>query len=73
MSLCSIASNRNLNQRGQACALGRYINQHSRFVDGTTPQRTMSATVEALIGAVFLDSKHNLEAVKVAMKGLGLV
>lgn len=32
----------------------------------------MSATVEALIGAVFLDSGENLRAVKVAMKGLGL-
>jgi dsRNA-specific ribonuclease len=33
----------------------------------------MSATVEALIGAVFIDSGKSLEAVKVAMGGLGLI
>jgi dsRNA-specific ribonuclease len=33
----------------------------------------MSATVEALIGAIFLDSGKSLRVVKIAMKGLGLL
>jgi dsRNA-specific ribonuclease len=33
----------------------------------------MAATVEALIGAVFIDSGEDLKAVKIAMMGLGLV
>jgi len=33
----------------------------------------MSATVEALIGAVFVDSDESLTAVKGAMRGLDLI
>jgi dsRNA-specific ribonuclease len=33
----------------------------------------MTATVEALIGAVFIDSGESLKAVKMAMKSLGLI
>jgi dsRNA-specific ribonuclease len=55
--------------------LEAFINPHSRFLDGGLhiPPRTMSATVEALIGAIFLDSGKSLRVVKIAMKGLGLL
>lgn len=33
----------------------------------------MTATVEALIGAVFIDSGESLLAAKVAVQGLGLI
>ena len=72
-SLCTIGSNRNLNKCGQAWGLGNYINRHRGCINGIIPQRTMSATVEALIGAVFIDSKHSLSYVKIAMKSLGLI
>lgn len=51
------------------------INPNSQFgqVGRAIPARTMSATVEALIGAVFVDSGENLKIVKIAMKGLGLL
>ena len=50
------------------------INPNPLFRNGgrDVPRGTMAATVEALIGAVYVDSGENLRAVKVAMKGLGL-
>jgi dsRNA-specific ribonuclease len=69
----SVGSNRNLDRCGRENGLDKFITPHPSFVEGTIPPRTMSATVEALIGAVFLDSGENLEAVKRAMKGLGLL
>ncbi|PVH77294.1 ribonuclease III [Cadophora sp. DSE1049] len=72
-TLVSIASNRNLNDCGQANGLSNFINKGRQFANGEIPPRTMSATVEALIGAVFMDSGESLEAVKVAMRGLGLL
>jgi dsRNA-specific ribonuclease len=50
-----------------------FINKNRSFLKGVIPQRTMAATVEALIGAVYVDSGESLRAVEVAMKGLGLI
>ena len=71
----SIGCNRNLDKRGREAGLEDLINPNRRFHDGGRhiPPKTMSATVEALIGAVFLDSSENLQAAKAAMKGLGLL
>jgi dsRNA-specific ribonuclease len=33
----------------------------------------MAAAVEALVGAVFIDSGESLKAIKMAMKGLWLI
>ncbi|KAG4427505.1 hypothetical protein IFR05_017012 [Cadophora sp. M221] len=71
-SLRTIGNNHNLNKRGQAFGLRKFINKHRSVVNDLVPQRTMSATVEALIGAVFIDSNQSLKDVKIAMKGLGL-
>jgi hypothetical protein len=49
-----------------------YVNKN-RSTRGSVPKSTMSAAVEALIGAVFIDSGESLPAVKVAIKGLGLL
>ncbi|KAH9215222.1 ribonuclease III domain-containing protein [Leptodontidium sp. 2 PMI_412] len=72
-ALVAISSNKNLNERGQESGLSVFINKNKSFPNGVVPPRTMSDTVEALIGAVFVDSSESLEAVKVAMTGLGLV
>lgn len=66
-----ISNNRNLNQCGQAKGLARFINKPNS--NGRIPPRIMSDTVEALIGAVFIDSGEGLEAVKGAMRVLGLL
>jgi ribonuclease III len=69
----SIGSNRNLDKCGRVNGLERFINPHCSFGKGVIPPRTMTATIEALIGAVFIDSGESLKAVKMAMKGLGLI
>lgn len=71
--LCGIASNRNLDKCGRDNDLEKYVNPHKSFKRGQIPPKTMAATVEALLGAVFIDSGENLKAVKIAMTGLGLV
>ncbi|KAG4442918.1 hypothetical protein IFR05_001622 [Cadophora sp. M221] len=72
-TLAAVSGNSNLDQCGRACGLSEYINKHKSFANGVVPHRTMSDTVEALIGAVFLDSEESFAAVKVAMRGLGLL
>jgi len=39
---------------------------------GPVSQATLSTTVEAIIGAVYLDSEKNLDAVRTFMEALGL-
>lgn len=67
-----VGSNRHLDKCGRAAGLERYVNKN-RSTKGFVPKSTMSAAVEALIGAVFIDSGESLHAVKVAIKGLGLL
>jgi ribonuclease-3 len=69
----SIGSNENLIQCAGDNNLERFINRNNSFSNREIPPRTMSTTVEALIGAVFVDSGESLSAVKVAMRGLGQI
>lgn len=69
----SVGNNRNLDKCGRDNQFQKYINPHRSFAKGVIPPRTMAATVEALIGAVFRDSGGRLDAARVAMMGLGLV
>ncbi|KAI9047765.1 hypothetical protein LZ554_008475 [Drepanopeziza brunnea f. sp. 'monogermtubi'] len=71
--MAQLACNRHLVQCGRNCGLEKYINKHRSFVDGKVPPVTMSAAVEALIGAVFLDSGKRHDAAELAMKGLGVI
>lgn len=40
---------------------------------GTIAPRTMADTVEAILGAIFLDSGENLAAVAAAMRSMSLI
>lgn len=72
-TLVSAACNRNLEKCGRDNGLDRYINKNRSFANEIVPPRCMSATVEALIGAMFLDTGESLKTVKVATRGLGLL
>ncbi|KAL9026665.1 MAG: hypothetical protein Q9196_004703, partial [Gyalolechia fulgens] len=53
-----VASNQNLNQIGNTTGLNAFvILAGAQAGQGTIPPATMAATVEAIIGAVYLDSK----------------
>lgn len=70
----NVGTNRHLATCGCAAGLEQLINPNPYFEKGgrVIPNGTMATTVEALVGAVWLDSGRNLKAVKRAMKGLGL-
>lgn len=67
--LTSIGSNANLNSVGRRNGLNSFVhgNPSQR---GLVPPNTMAATVEAILGAVFLDS--GLQSVAEVMQTLGL-
>jgi hypothetical protein len=68
----SFGNNRNLDKCGREAGLEDLINPNHRFIDGgrVIPPRTMSATVEALIGTMFVDSGENMWAVKAGFESL---
>lgn len=65
---CSVGNNGYLDMCGRENGLQKYINLHRGFGKGVVPLRTMCATVEALVGAVFRGAGERLEAAKVAMR-----
>lgn len=67
-----IASNANLNNIGQILNLGRYINRNPSAVGVRVAPATMASTVEAIIGAVYLDSDKDLDTIEAVMLALGL-
>ncbi|KAL8659523.1 MAG: hypothetical protein Q9202_007092, partial [Teloschistes flavicans] len=68
-----IASNKNLNDVGHASNFNAFvILPNGQVREPTIPPATMAATVEAIIGAVYLDSK-SLDTVKTVMITMGLV
>lgn len=64
-----IFSNHNLNVVGHAHNLDAFVNLAPS--QSTISPVTMAATVEAVIGAIYLDSK-SMDAVKAGMGALGL-
>lgn len=66
----SIAGNQNLHSVGLANNLGAFVNLAGGA--STVSPVTMAATVEAIIGAVYLDS-NNMDSVKAVMRTLGLI
>ena len=66
----SVANNANLEMIGHATGLVAFVNLE-RGSQGVVSKVTMSATVEAILGAVYLDS--NMDTVKRVMNTLGLV
>ena len=47
-----------------------FVTDHSGFIWRDLPVKRMADTVEAIIGAIWLDSRKDLGAVKNAMVGL---
>lgn len=70
-TLQSVAGNTNLARVGDACGLASHIitNPGHR---GAISNKTLATTVEAILGAIFLDSGKDLEAVKEAMQSMGI-
>ena len=69
-TLSQVASNANLDRIGRQRGLQRFVNGNPSQRQIVSPI-TMAATVEAILGAVYLDS--NLEEVGEVMRTLGLV
>ncbi|KIA75658.1 RNAse III [Aspergillus ustus] len=66
-----LASNNNLAARGFALGIDRYIlNNPSN--QGAVPISLMATTMEAILGAVFLDNGESLAAVKLVIIQFGL-
>ncbi|KAL8701941.1 MAG: hypothetical protein Q9201_004646 [Fulgogasparrea decipioides] len=72
-SKASVATgNNHLANVGNYLGLGDFVNKN-RSQGNVVPTRVMTATVEAIIGAVFLDSNHNFTTVRQVMQNIGLV
>lgn len=69
-TLSQVASNANLDRIGRQRGLQRFVNGNPSQRQLVSPI-TMAATMEAILGAVYLDS--NLEEVGEVMRTLGLV
>lgn len=66
-----IASNAFLAQRGFATGLGECVYKNPSQGNTVFPG-PMASTVEAIIGAVFIDSGENVTAVEGVMEALGI-
>ena len=69
--LSDIGSNTNLNTIGRTNGLDTLINKNPAELDDYVGPSTVAATVEAIIGAVYLDS--DMESVTGVMQNLGLM
>ncbi|PQE03004.1 hypothetical protein CJF31_00002835 [Rutstroemia sp. NJR-2017a BVV2] len=67
----SIVSNQNLAEVCTDTGIALYINGNLSHVGEQSP-KTKTATIEAILAAVFLDSGKNIETVRTAMASLGL-
>ncbi|GAM38966.1 RNAse [Talaromyces pinophilus] len=67
----SIASNDNLGRRGFELGLEQYI-QGNPAQRGEVSTRTMATTLEAIIGAIFIDSGFDYAVISNVMARLGL-
>lgn len=67
----SIASNDNLGRRGFELGLEKFI-QGNPAQRGEVSTRTMATTLEAIIGAIFIDSGSSYSVLSDVMARLGL-
>ena len=65
-----MASNDNLNRVGRRHGIERFVNKNPSQ-QGDVPYNVMTATLEAILGGVWLDG--GMDAVKAVMRTLGLV
>jgi ribonuclease-3 len=59
----TLATNRNLAQIGFSLGLDVYI-QLNPSAQGVVPERLMATTIEAIIGAVYLDSNKDIFVIR---------
>ncbi|KAJ5723958.1 hypothetical protein N7488_001993 [Penicillium malachiteum] len=71
IALSKKANNENLASIGFAFGLDKFIILNPS-AQGIVPKRLMATTVEALIGAVYLDSQKSIQATLGVIKALGL-
>lgn len=65
-----VGSNRNLNVVGRRNGLGKYVNKNP-VQKGVVGLVTMATTVEAILGAVWIDSGYDIEEVRDVMEVWG--
>lgn len=56
---------------GRQNGLEAYVNANPSQL-GVVPNGTLAATVEAILGAVYLDTARDIDIVKAVMRALGL-
>jgi ribonuclease-3 len=66
-----IISNQNLATVCDDSGMTRYINGNPSQ-QGVHSPKTRAATVEAVLGAIYMDSGKDINAVKAAMRAIGL-
>lgn len=70
--ISKVASNDNLYDRGIALGLDPFIVKNPGQWGMTAGKKTMSTTMEAIIGAVFYDSAKNSDDLEMVLTALGL-
>ncbi|KAG0651103.1 Ribonuclease III [Hyphodiscus hymeniophilus] len=70
-TISSIVSNNNLAAKYSDAGIPRWINGNPSQ-QGMKPPKTRADTIEAILGAVYLDSDKDLDAVRRVMGRLGL-
>jgi ribonuclease-3 len=67
----NLCRNRKLNQVAQECGLVKYVTKNP-CQQGDVPQETAASTVEAVIGAVYLDCGKDISMVKKVLEAISL-
>jgi ribonuclease-3 len=67
----NLGSNRKLSEVARSSGLAKYIAQNP-CQQGQVPQETAASTVEALVGAVYLDCGENISTVRKVLEAIGL-
>lgn len=65
----NLCRNRKLNQVAQKSGLVEYVVKNP-CQQGQVPQATAASTVEALVGAVYLDSGKNMEIIRKMLEAI---
>jgi ribonuclease-3 len=66
-----LGRNKKLNEVAQASGLVKHVVKNP-CQHGQVPQETAASTVEALVGAVYLDSGEDMEIVKKVLEAINL-
>ncbi|KAK3291751.1 ribonuclease III domain-containing protein [Chaetomium fimeti] len=70
--LSEIGSNRSLEAHGRRLGLDKFVIKHPGQQGQDVPRETLASTVEALIGAVWIDSGQDFNQVQSVIGNLGI-